>query len=119
MIDKDVEILGNREVLMHILLNLLANAIDAVEEGEGEIAIVVANKHNRPVISIKDTGCGIASKEVEKIFDAFYTSKEIGRGTGLGLYIVKDLVLKMGWQIEVQSTVGKGTEVIITHKIWE
>jgi signal transduction histidine kinase len=112
-IDKEVEIQGNREALMHILINLLSNAIDAIER-EGEISIAVENKGNKPVISIKDTGCGIAPQDLERIFDAFYTSKEIGQGTGLGLYIVKDLVLKLGWQIAVQSTVGKGTEILIT-----
>ncbi|MGC9367460.1 MAG: ATP-binding protein [bacterium] len=114
-IEKDLSIYTNYDALIQILSNLILNALDAVED-QGEITIKAFKTEYDPVIIIKDNGKGISREEQKYIFDAFYTSKDVGEGTGLGLYIVKNLVLKMGWNISVNSDLNKGSEFVITMK---
>lgn len=106
-------LIGNKDVLTQILINLISNAIDAIE-GIGEIKIKTEERNGHLRISVSDTGKGIPKKEIDTIFNAFYTTKEVGKGTGLGLYITREMALKMGWEIEVYSEIGKGSEFIIT-----
>ncbi|KQC14373.1 MAG: hypothetical protein APR63_14455 [Desulfuromonas sp. SDB] len=114
-IEKDLSIYANYDALIQILSNLILNALDAVDE-QGEIKIKAFKTEYDPVIIVKDNGKGMSREELKYIFDAFYTSKEVGEGTGLGLYIVKNLVLKMGWNISVNSEENKGSEFAITMK---
>ncbi|MCH7783536.1 HAMP domain-containing histidine kinase [candidate division KSB1 bacterium] len=74
-----------------VMMNLLSNAIDAVPE-KGEIFIKTEKIDSFLKITIKDNGPGIPQSLHSKIFDPFYTTKEIGKGTGLGLYISKDII---------------------------
>ena len=60
-------------------------------------------------LDIKDTGSGIPPEKLEKIYDPFFTTKEPGKGTGLGLFIVRQIVERNKGRISVESTVGKGT----------
>jgi two-component system NtrC family sensor kinase len=110
--DDSVVIKGNEEALFHILSNLIANSIDSIRD-RGKISLCIHKECEKPVILLKDTGCGIDRDYLEKIFDPFFTTKRMGVGTGLGLYIVKHLVMKQGWNIRVHSEPGKGTEFII------
>jgi signal transduction histidine kinase len=64
-------------------------------------------------ISVSDTGIGIPPENLEKIFDAFYTTKPAGEGSGLGLYIVKQIIEKHQGCISVKSELGKGTTVFV------
>jgi signal transduction histidine kinase len=104
---------GNHSAVSQVLLNLVSNAIDAIED-EGSIEITAGQKGRQKFISVKDSGSGISKEDQNQIFNAFYTTKEVGKGTGLGLYLVKDLLLKMNWNIELISELHKGTEFIIT-----
>ena len=61
-------------------------------------------------ITIADTGCGIAPENLQKIFDPFFTTKGVGKGTGLGLSVSHGTIEAHGGTIEVESTVGEGTE---------
>lgn len=103
-----------------ILTNIIENAIKYNRES-GKVFIDVSEEGNSVVIRIKDTGLGIASEEIDKIFDKFYrssTSKKMNiDGTGLGLAIAKDIVESYGGEIKVESELGKCTEFMISLPI--
>jgi signal transduction histidine kinase len=69
------------------------------------------------VLTIKDTGIGIARELLDRIFDPFFTTKEVGEGTGLGLAVTLAMVQRLNGQIDVQSQPGKGSTFIITLPI--
>ena len=71
--------------------------------------MIVQIEENEKRIKVIDDGIGIEKQEINNIFNAFYTTKQVGKGVGLGLYIVKDLILKMGWDIVVGSKISKGS----------
>jgi PAS domain S-box-containing protein len=102
----------NAQQINQVFMNLLINALHAIQEkGEeiGEIVVRTWRNNGGVFISISDTGCGISPENMSKIFDAFYTTKEIGKGTGLGLAISAGIVLKHGGEITVKSEVGVGS----------
>jgi two-component system, NtrC family, sensor kinase len=98
--------------LNQVLMNLVANAIDAID-GKGEITITTGQRDGMFCISVGDTGKGIAPAERERIFEPFFTTKPVGQGTGLGLSISYGIVRRHGGTIEVQSEEGKGTEIVV------
>ncbi len=100
---------GNLRNLQQVFLNLFLNAIQAMPEG-GEIDVRVVDEDEQFVrVDITDKGCGIRAEDLEHIFEPFYTTKGVGRGTGLGLAVTYSLVKKHGGHIEVHSELGKGT----------
>ncbi|HET6671699.1 MAG TPA: ATP-binding protein [Pyrinomonadaceae bacterium] len=102
-------VFGNSGKLQQIFTNLLLNARDAIPNG-GEIKISTANDGNKSlVVEIADTGIGIAPENVAKIYDPFYTTKGVGRGTGLGLAVSYGIVQEHSGHISVESTPGRGT----------
>ncbi|MEL7646919.1 MAG: transporter substrate-binding domain-containing protein [Sedimentibacter sp.] len=101
------------ESIEHIVLNLVSNSVDAMEEG-GELNISADIENNSIVIRVSDTGCGIEEENLGNIFNPFFTTKELGKGTGLGLFIVYSEVEKIGGKIQVSSKVGQGTTFEIT-----
>jgi len=110
--DGPTEVLGNRQRLWQILMNLVGNAVKFTDEGEVRVT-VSAQRGGQPCVTVSDTGCGIPSKEIDGLFDAFRQRGEISkrrRGTGLGLAIVKRLVDLHHGSIEVDSQVGRGSE---------
>lgn len=101
-----------------ILTNIIENAIKYNRES-GKVFIDVSEEGSNVIIRIKDTGMGIASDELDKVFDKFYrssSSKNID-GTGLGLAIAKDIVESYGGEIKVESELGKCTEFMISLPI--
>jgi two-component system NtrC family sensor kinase len=110
------EILCHPNQLNQVMLNLLVNAAQAIE-GKGEIFIKTERQGDNAVIEVRDTGRGIAKEDLDKIFDAGFTTKGAGVGTGLGLSIVRKIVEDHGGSIEVESEVGKGTLMRITLPI--
>jgi len=94
--------------LNQVVLNLLVNAGHAIE-GSGTITVRTYSSGGAIVIEISDTGWGIPPENLEKIFDAGFTTKKSGVGTGLGLAIAREIMESHGGRIEVESTVGKGT----------
>lgn len=114
---------GDATQIQQVLMNLCVNARDAMPRGGSltietenatlseDFARMYSNAKSGPyvLISVSDTGTGIPAEDLEKIFEAFYTTKEVGKGTGLGLATVETIVRSHGGFIDVDSEVGKGT----------
>lgn len=95
-----------------VLLNLVINARDAMPDG-GRILITTSNVENDPgsvCLSVSDTGEGISDEVREHLFEPFFTTKKVGKGTGLGLSVIYGIVTQHGGRIEVESTLGEGSE---------
>lgn len=112
-LDPDLpEILVDRDQVRQVLINLLNNACDAIEE-PGRISIKSGRRNGSVELTITDTGHGMNAEQIEKIFDPFYTSKEVGEGTGLGLSVSLGIIESMGGTIGVQSLPGAGSAFTI------
>ena len=107
------EIDANAGQLQQVIINLLMNAVQAIET-RGEIFIASRYCDGQIIISVRDTGCGIAADNMKDLFTPFYTSKKVGEGTGLGLSISHGIIEKHGGSIKVTSEPGKGTEFRIS-----
>ncbi len=108
------EIEGFPGKLNQVFMNLFTNAIQAMN-GKGWLRIKTGLKSNESIfISIQDTGSGISQEIRQRIFDPFFTTKAVGKGTGLGLSISLGIVQQHGGNIDIQSQVNQGTEVIVT-----
>ncbi len=103
--------------LNQVWMNLLVNAAQAVSAKGGEVRIVTRVLEESVVIAIKDTGCGISSEHLNRIFDPFYTTKPVGEGTGLGLSISFGIVERHGGTIRVETRVDEGTTFTVTLPI--
>lgn len=102
--------------LSQVLINLMGNAAHAVigdEQKAPSVLISTQLLDGKVVIKIKDNGCGIAATDLPKVFDHFFTSKDPGEGTGLGLALSKSIIEEHNGTIQISSTVGVGTEVSI------
>ena len=95
-----------------VFMNILVNSSQAIE-GKGDIYIKTYRRDDYAVIEIRDTGRGISKENLRKIFDPGFTTKGAGVGTGLGLSIVYQIIEDHQGKIEVESEVGKGTNVRI------
>ena len=109
---EDLTIGINVESLKHIFINLVSNAADSMKNG-GDLTIDVDAGTDSIVFRVADTGHGIKDEDLTRIFNPFYTTKEPGVGTGLGLYIVYNEVEKQGGSIEVENKYGSGTAFIV------
>ena len=101
------------------LLNLINNAVDAMERQGGEIVVATRREKNQLVIEVRDTGPGIPPANLDRVFDPFYTTKPVGKGTGLGLSICYGIIKKMGGDISVDSTIDEGTTFVIRIPVRE
>jgi signal transduction histidine kinase len=102
------------EELNQVLSNLVQNALEAVRaDGTGRVWVRGRNEGSELVLAVCDNGTGIAEAERARIFDAFYTTKQVGHGMGLGLTITRRVVLAMGGTLTLESQVGQGSEFII------
>ncbi len=102
------KILADKEKLEIAILNILVNASEATIPGEGIIKVFIKNEESEVVLTISDNGEGLEQEQVEKLFEAFYTSKDSGMGVGLNS--VKNIVEEHDARIEVDSKVDEGTE---------
>lgn len=127
--DADLSILGNQTQIHQVFVNIINNAVDAMD-GEGIIHIHLsrvlasdpflkqfpdtrAQNKNYGKIEITDTGHGMDQPTMERIYEPFYTTKEVGKGTGLGLSIVHSIVKEHQGEITVTSQLGHGTTFMI------
>ena len=96
--------------LQQVLLNLINNALDAMEERGTALSVSARLEEDHIVIEVADDGPGIPEDNLSQIFDPFFTTKPVGKGTGLGLSICYGIIKKLGGEIRVQSIVDKGSK---------
>jgi two-component system, NtrC family, sensor kinase len=121
------QVAGDADRLQQVFINLINNALDAMPDG-GSLYVraraTPASAQDRPAppdghadnaeprrvrIEFADTGCGMPEELRARIFEPFYTTKEMGRGTGLGLFVVRQVIREHGGEIEVESEAGRGS----------
>jgi signal transduction histidine kinase len=102
----------DRLKITQLLKNIIINAIEAIENKNGKIKIEVnKEKGESVIIKVADNGVGIDVKDIELLFDEDYSTKDIG--TGIGLFVAKRIVDLHNGEINIKSTKGTGTEVVI------
>ncbi len=121
--DRNANIYGNATQIHQVLLNLYSNGIQSMEEKGGTLTVTTrrVNRNGMPEnlrelagtdyveILVEDTGCGMEEEVLSQIFNPFFTTKESGDGTGLGLAVVKDIMVSHGGLIRAESEPGKGS----------
>ena len=111
---KDIFLQINPKKFEQALINLINNAVDAVDE-KGSIEVSVGeNSDGLLELRVWDSGRGIPQEDLDKIFSPFFTRKSAEKGTGLGLYIVRNICTKHKAEIRCQSLPGSGTTFILT-----
>jgi C4-dicarboxylate-specific signal transduction histidine kinase len=106
-------ILGDRNSLQQVLINLIINAMDALEGKKDEkptVTVRTYSENGKVCVEVKDNGSGIPKDIQEKIFDPFFTTKGPEKGTGLGLAIIASILHQHRAGISLESEVGKGTQ---------
>ncbi len=111
--DKVSEITCAPSQINQVFLNLITNATQAMEAGNGTLTLTTRRDGDGVEVEIADNGKGIAPEVLPKIFDPFFTTKEVGKGTGLGLSISYKIVQQHGGRITVKSKVGAGTKFTV------
>lgn len=125
--DSGVNVYGNATQLHQILLNLLSNGCQAMDAQGGTLTVSTRRleRENMPgsykdlvdsdyvEVVVEDTGCGMSQEVQAQIFSPFFTTKDLGEGTGLGLSVVKNILINHGGFIRVESEVGKGSRFFI------
>lgn len=106
-------VLGHRSELGQAVLNLLANALDALEaaDGGGRIEVLLEVSGDEVHLGVRDDGPGVEQELLERVSDLFYTTKDVGRGTGLGLALVHNVVASHGGSVHLSNLDGGGLEV--------
>jgi signal transduction histidine kinase len=118
-VPEDMTIYADKQRIQQVFLNLLKNAVDALND-RGHIWIMAQASNNgeegRRIVEImvEDDGPGIDPENIKHIFDPFFTTKDVGKGSGLGLFIVHDIIEAHGGLIQVNSNIDQGT----TFTIW-
>ena len=105
---------ANPQDLFQVILNIVHNALQAVDPQRGEVRIAACRNGDRVELSVIDNGCGISKENLSRIFDPFFTTKPPGSGTGLGLSIVQELVTAQRGTVRVESEPGRGTTVAVS-----
>ncbi len=105
---------GDKTELQQVVLNMITNALDAMNEGGNYLITTDVNEgSNKVIMNFIDDGVGIAEEDLNKIFDPFFTTKKEGEGTGLGLSVSYGIIKNHGGEITVDSEPGKGTRFSI------
>jgi C4-dicarboxylate-specific signal transduction histidine kinase len=115
---RPVLVRANRGRVEQVLINLLGNAADAVGETtkrEHVIETFVRGSNGRVTLSVRDNGCGISEDKLDRVFEPYFTTKAAGRGTGLGLVVVKQIIESFGGTVRIESRAGE--ETIVTAEL--
>jgi len=104
---------GDESALVQVVMNLTLNAVQAMDGRGGELRLATSAEDGTIRIKVEDTGCGIAPELLKRIYEPFFTTKPVGKGTGLGLFIAHQIVTDLGGTIETRSQPGRGTTVSV------
>jgi len=108
--------------LRQVLVNLLTNAIHATGSG-GKITIILERIGEEVVLTVRDTGEGIPKENLERLFEPFFSTKSPDKGTGLGLFVTRGIIEKLGGKVKVESQLGHGASFFVNlpkhHEIKE
>lgn len=121
-IASELRVQANEVRLEQVFVNLISNSIDAIKQKQQDdtftprIHIFARQENDQVAIHIIDNGCGMDAEAQEKVFEPFYTTKEVGSGLGLGMSITHNIMKDFGGKIAVNSEQGQGTEVILCLK---
>ena len=117
--DEALPVQGDASLVHQVVINLCTNAYEAMRQNGGRLTVTLGTIENPPesqvrpgwyhVLEVKDTGHGMDPLVLAHVFEPFFTTREVGEGTGLGLSVVHGIVSSMGGVITVRSTVGSGT----------
>jgi CheY-like chemotaxis protein len=133
-IRSDALVMGNPTQIHQIILNLCTNASQAMEDAGGRLTVTLGEVHIEAnsagrssdldpgdylELTVSDTGTGIAPEIAESIFEPYFTTKEIGKGTGMGLAVVHGIVKRYGGDITIQSELNKGTRFTVYLPIFK
>jgi PAS domain S-box-containing protein len=99
--------------LVQVFINILMNAVDALDNIPGTITLLTESLDHYVRVIVSDTGRGIDPEDLEKIFEPFYSTKEVGKGTGLGLWVSYGIVKNFGGDIIVESMPAKGSKFTV------
>ena len=106
-------IMGNPNELQQVMLNLIINAVQAME-GSGTLTLECRQIGWNLLVAVRDTGPGIEEENIDKVFNPFFTTKDPGKGTGLGLSISHQIIHRIGGRIRLETHPGEGTSFEIT-----
>jgi len=98
----------DRHQIQQLVINLCTNAMDAMPKG-GTLTVDISGNADALELKVTDTGTGIRPELREQIFEPFYTTKEVGKGTGLGLALVAEIVKKHNAVLDLKTEIGVGT----------
>jgi two-component system NtrC family sensor kinase len=101
-------VLGHANQLQQIVLNLLTNAMDATAPA-GRVSVTTTRRDGVAELEVRDTGRGIPAAQQTLVFEPFFSTKELGRGTGLGLFISAQIVREHHGRLDVTSAEGRGS----------
>jgi len=117
--EREIAIAGDPSLIHQVVINLCTNAYQAMRRSGGRLLIRLwssdepleglGESRRAAVMEVTDTGHGIDPTIIAHVFEPFFTTRDVGEGTGLGLSVVHGIVTSMGGAISVESTVGKGT----------
>lgn len=109
---------GDPSGLRQVFMNLLVNACQAIEE-QGVVDVRTARADAENIrVAIRDTGCGVAQPILDRIWEPFFTTKEVGQGVGLGLALTYNIVKRHGGEINLESRVGEGSQFSVLLPVW-
>lgn len=109
---------GDPSALGRILTNLVRNAVDAMEGRTDQVAVALEQVGSKMQVSVSDTGRGIPSELLARVFEPGFTTKQLGKGSGMGLTVVRETVRAMfSGSVKLESAVGRGTTVTVTLPI--
>jgi len=108
-LDANACVMGFPQKLIQVFINMLVNASHAIQS-KGRVCISTTCEQDNVKLSFADNGSGISQKDLKHIFDPFFTTKPVGKGTGLGLHIVRSIIDDHKGRIDLNSIVGKGSQ---------
>jgi len=115
-LDGDTPVIGSAGRMSQVFVNLLVNAAQAIGEcpaQEGRIVVVARRQGGRVLVEVSDNGPGIRPDMVQRVFEPFFTTKPAGQGTGLGLFLCRNIVRRHGGDLRVRSSAQHGTTFVV------